>query len=88
MSGLRRALWAPLRDGLILDDLYVPMRLVLAGHRVGFAPQARAVDGRTFTARQEFRPRDYILENLTLERRSAEFLGFFEPRAGTAGPRP
>ncbi|MHB1225679.1 MAG: glycosyltransferase [Gemmatimonadaceae bacterium] len=52
---MRRALWSPLRAGLILDDLMVPMRLVLDGHRVGFAADARAVDGRTFTARQEFR---------------------------------
>jgi cellulose synthase/poly-beta-1,6-N-acetylglucosamine synthase-like glycosyltransferase len=52
---MRRALWAPLPAGLLLDDLFVPMRLVLAGHRVGFEPAARAVDRRTFTARQEFR---------------------------------
>lgn len=52
---MRRALWAPLPSGLILDDLYVPMRLALAGHRIGFAPDAHATDGRTFTARQEFR---------------------------------
>ncbi|HEY0972330.1 MAG TPA: glycosyltransferase [Gemmatimonadales bacterium] len=52
---MRRPLWAPLPAGLILDDLYVPMRLVLAGHRVGFSEEARAVDGRTFDARQEFR---------------------------------
>jgi cellulose synthase/poly-beta-1,6-N-acetylglucosamine synthase-like glycosyltransferase len=52
---MRRPLWAPLPAGLLLDDLYVPMRLVLAGHRVGFAEEARAVDGRTFDARQEFR---------------------------------
>lgn len=52
---MRRALWTPLRAGLILDDLMVPMRLVLDGHRVGFAADARAVDGRTFTAHQEFR---------------------------------
>lgn len=52
---MRRALWSPLRAGLILDDLLIPMRLVLEGHRVGFAVDARAVDGRTFTARQEFR---------------------------------
>lgn len=52
---MRRALWSPLPAGLILDDLMVPMRLVLGGHRVGFAADARAVDGRTFTARQEFR---------------------------------
>jgi cellulose synthase/poly-beta-1,6-N-acetylglucosamine synthase-like glycosyltransferase len=52
---MRRALWAPLPPGLLLDDLYVPMRLILQGHRVGFAPAARAVDRRTFSARQEFR---------------------------------
>lgn len=52
---MRRDLWAPLPAGLILDDLYVPMRLVLDGHRIGFAGDARATDGRTFTARQEFR---------------------------------
>lgn len=51
---MRRELWTPLRAGLILDDLMVPMQLVLGGHRVGFAAGARAVDGRTFTARQEF----------------------------------
>ncbi|HEU4630932.1 MAG TPA: glycosyltransferase [Gemmatimonadaceae bacterium] len=50
-----RELWAPLPAGLILDDLYVPMRLVLAGRRVGFEPAARATDARTFTASQEFR---------------------------------
>jgi hypothetical protein len=44
-----------LPPGLLLDDLYVPMRLILQGHRVGFAPAARAVDRRTFSARQEFR---------------------------------
>jgi cellulose synthase/poly-beta-1,6-N-acetylglucosamine synthase-like glycosyltransferase len=50
-----RDLWAPLPAGLILDDLYVPMRLVLGGRRVGFEPAARATDARTFTASQEFR---------------------------------
>ncbi len=52
---MRRALWAPLPSGLILDDLYVPMRLVLAGHRVDFVAEARAVDTRRFKAEQEYR---------------------------------
>lgn len=52
---MRRALWSPLPAGLILDDLYVPMRLVLDGHRVGFADDARAVDTRRFAAAQEYR---------------------------------
>ena len=52
---MRRELWAPLPDGLILDDLFVPMRLVLAGHRVGFTDDARATDGRRTAPEQEFR---------------------------------
>lgn len=51
----RRELWQPLPDGLILDDLYGPMRLVLAGHRVGFTEHARAEDTREFSAEQEYR---------------------------------
>jgi cellulose synthase/poly-beta-1,6-N-acetylglucosamine synthase-like glycosyltransferase len=50
-----RALWEPLPAGLILDDVYVPMRLALAGWRIGFTERARAHDLRRFSARQEFR---------------------------------
>jgi cellulose synthase/poly-beta-1,6-N-acetylglucosamine synthase-like glycosyltransferase len=52
---MRRELWSPLPAGLLLDDLFVPMRLVLGGHRVAFVPQARAVDDRRFDAVQEYR---------------------------------
>ncbi|HSE53919.1 MAG TPA: glycosyltransferase [Gemmatimonadales bacterium] len=51
---MRRSLWAPLPAGLILDDLWIPMQLVLAGHRVGFEPGAEASDIRTTTSGQEF----------------------------------
>jgi hypothetical protein len=51
---MRRALWQPLPAGLILDDLWIPMRVVLAGHRVGFEPAAVARDVRTTTAGQEY----------------------------------
>jgi cellulose synthase/poly-beta-1,6-N-acetylglucosamine synthase-like glycosyltransferase len=50
-----RALWAALPSGLILDDLFVPMRLVLAGYRIGFVDDARATDSRRFDTQQEFR---------------------------------
>lgn len=43
-----RALWAPLPPGLILDDLYTPMRLAVAGHRIGLEPTALAHDDRAF----------------------------------------
>ena len=52
---MRRALWSPLPAGVILDDVYTPMRLVLEGHRVGFVDEARAVDTRRFGSGQEYR---------------------------------
>jgi cellulose synthase/poly-beta-1,6-N-acetylglucosamine synthase-like glycosyltransferase len=48
----RRA-WVGLPAGLILDDVYVPMRAVLAGRRVGYEPRARAWDVRRTSAAQE-----------------------------------
>ncbi len=51
---MRPALWTPLPAGLILDDLWVPLRLILDGHRVGFEPDAMAEDTRTTTRDQEF----------------------------------
>ncbi len=47
--------WAPLPEGLILDDVYLPMRLALAGGRVGFVPDAYAYETRRVVAAQEFR---------------------------------
>jgi cellulose synthase/poly-beta-1,6-N-acetylglucosamine synthase-like glycosyltransferase len=51
---MRRSHWTPLPAGLILDDLWVPMRLILAGQRVGFEPRAVAFDTRTTTPQQEY----------------------------------
>lgn len=48
-----RASWAPLPAGLILDDVYVPMRAVLEGRRVGYERAARAWDVRRTSAEQE-----------------------------------
>lgn len=52
---MQRMLWVPLPDGLILDDLYTPMQLVLRGYRVGFDERALAHDGRHFAPREEYR---------------------------------
>ena len=52
---MHRALWIPLKAGLILDDLYVPMQLALRGYRIGFDPRALATDPRRFAARDEYR---------------------------------
>lgn len=52
---LRRSLWTPLPPSLILDDVYAPMRVVLAGQRVAFVDDARAVDLRHPDPGQEYR---------------------------------
>jgi biofilm PGA synthesis N-glycosyltransferase PgaC len=52
---MRRSLWMPLPDGLILDDVHTPMRLVLSGHRVSFAPEARALERRHVSEDAELR---------------------------------
>lgn len=52
---MRRDCWRPLPAGVILDDVYGPMDLVLRGHRVGFLPEAVAYDDRRFAPAQEFR---------------------------------
>lgn len=49
----RRALWPVIPAGTLLDDVFVPMSLVLAGHRVGFSYAARAFDVRTFDSGNE-----------------------------------
>jgi len=49
----RRALWNEIPSGTLLDDVYVPMSLVLRGHRVGFCYSARARDVRTFDSKAE-----------------------------------
>jgi cellulose synthase/poly-beta-1,6-N-acetylglucosamine synthase-like glycosyltransferase len=41
---MRRSLWKPLPEGIILDDVLAPMRAVLAGARVVFEPRAQAFD--------------------------------------------
>jgi cellulose synthase/poly-beta-1,6-N-acetylglucosamine synthase-like glycosyltransferase len=51
---MRRSLWSPLPAGLILDDVYLPMRLVIDGWRVGVARDARAHDTRRFAPGQEY----------------------------------
>ena len=50
-----RRLWEPLPPNLILDDVYVPMRLALQGFRIDFEPRAQATDVRRFVPAQEYR---------------------------------
>ena len=58
---MRRVDWEPLPPGLILDDLYVPMRLVLRGRRIGFRRDAVAVDTRRIDPQAEYRRKSRTL---------------------------
>jgi cellulose synthase/poly-beta-1,6-N-acetylglucosamine synthase-like glycosyltransferase len=51
---IRRALFEPIPDDTILDDVLIPLRIVRAGYRVVFEPAARAYDAASLTGRQEF----------------------------------
>jgi biofilm PGA synthesis N-glycosyltransferase PgaC len=51
---IRRALFEPIPADTILDDVLIPLRIVGRGYRVLFDATARAVDGPSATARQEF----------------------------------
>jgi poly-beta-1,6-N-acetyl-D-glucosamine synthase len=52
---VRRSLFTPLPSGTILDDVVIPMRIVLEGHRAVFDPAARAYDAVADDAQAEFR---------------------------------
>lgn len=52
LYAIRKALWAPLPEETILDDVLVPMRVRLAGKRVGFEPEAKAFDRAAESGRE------------------------------------
>jgi biofilm PGA synthesis N-glycosyltransferase PgaC len=52
---VRKDLLAPLPEGTILDDIYIPLQVARKGSRVIFDPSAVAWDDFTPSPRQEFR---------------------------------
>lgn len=51
---IRRRLWKPLPQGTILDDVYTPLQIALAGYRVILEEQARAHDTAPDSTAREF----------------------------------
>jgi glycosyltransferase involved in cell wall biosynthesis len=51
---IRRALFVPIPDDTLLDDVLIPLRIIQQGYRVIFEPSARAFDRTSATASQEF----------------------------------
>lgn len=54
MYAIRKELFSPLPRDLILDDMYIPLRIVRKGYRAVFEPRAKIFDRMSADARQEF----------------------------------
>lgn len=66
---VRRPLFVPVPPSLILDDVYVPLRIAMAGHRVVMAADAIAIDRPAHDQRLEYvRKRRTMVGNIQLLR--------------------
>lgn len=64
---IRRALYQPLPEDTLIDDVVIPMRIATQGHRVRFDPAARAFDPQTQEpARERIRKRRTLAGNYQL----------------------
>ncbi len=54
ICAIRRSMFTPLSPKTVLDDVVIPMRIVLGGKRSIFDPSARAYDVASETPQQEF----------------------------------
>jgi hypothetical protein len=52
---VRRELYTAVPPNLILDDVFVPMQVILRGRRVGFRPEAVAFDSASAETNSEYR---------------------------------
>jgi cellulose synthase/poly-beta-1,6-N-acetylglucosamine synthase-like glycosyltransferase len=50
---IRRALFVPLPADTVLDDVVIPLQIAAAGHRIGFAPKAKAFDPQALAPEKE-----------------------------------
>jgi hypothetical protein len=54
LYAIRRALWKPLPPDTILDDVLIPMRIILQGYRVVYEPEAIVFDHLSEQVPDEF----------------------------------
>jgi len=52
---IRREHFTPMPEGLVLDDMWVPLHITRKGYRIAFVPDAKAYDTVTPTYQREFR---------------------------------
>jgi cellulose synthase/poly-beta-1,6-N-acetylglucosamine synthase-like glycosyltransferase len=78
---IRRALFEPILDDTILDDVLIPLRIARRGYRVLFEPRARAYDRVATSTREELtRKIRTIAGNFQLFARERWLLNPFENR--------
>jgi cellulose synthase/poly-beta-1,6-N-acetylglucosamine synthase-like glycosyltransferase len=66
---IRRACFEPIPANTILDDVWLPMRIVMSGYRVVLEPSAVAADTAAMSSRHEYlRKRRTMVGNLQLIR--------------------
>lgn len=92
LYAIRRELFGPLPDDTILDDVLIPMRIVLQGKRVIFEPAAHAYDRVACCPEEEFRRKVRTLTgnyqllkqlpNLLLFTQNPVFLQFISHKIG------
>lgn len=72
---IRRKCFEPIPPNTILDDVWLPMRIAMAGYRVMLEPAAVAVDRASADSRREYlRKRRTMVGNLQLVRQIPELL--------------
>lgn len=54
MYAIRKELFCRLPEDLVLDDVYIPLKIVQKGYRAVFEPEARIYDRVTTNAKEEF----------------------------------
>jgi cellulose synthase/poly-beta-1,6-N-acetylglucosamine synthase-like glycosyltransferase len=65
--GIRRSLFPDMPPNLILDDVYIPLRIAMLGHRVVMAPRAVAFDVPSSDQKAEYaRKRRTMVGNIQL----------------------
>jgi cellulose synthase/poly-beta-1,6-N-acetylglucosamine synthase-like glycosyltransferase len=64
---IRRALFTPIPEDTLIDDVVIPMQIALRGQRVLFDPEARAFDPQTLEpARERIRKRRTLAGNFQM----------------------
>ncbi len=54
LYAIRKSLYEPIPEETLLDDVFLPMKIISKGYRTLFDPEAKVYDDASFTPRQEY----------------------------------